>query len=146
MHGRNPRPGMTCMRWLFCLSLVGIPIGLQGGDGRDPELASLPETALPELLVSVDGERIVEAASWSERRVELRKILEFVEYGRMPPRPDRILIAGHRSLFRPDLEGREERLTLIIGSQTRIPNGFRTRPRHWPGTAKTRDFNLRKSI
>ena len=109
------------MRWVLCLSVLGIPVGIQGGDGQDPELASPGEKVLPELFVSVDGERIVEPTSWSERRLELREILEFVEYGRMPPRPDRIVISGHRSLFRPDLDGREERLTLLIGSQTRIP-------------------------
>src|SRR5678816_1831938 len=60
--------------------VAGIPVNYQE--------EKVGEYTLPDLLVSADGTRIETAKAWTtKRRPELAKLVEEIQFGKMPPRP-----------------------------------------------------------
>ena len=76
---------------------------------------------LPRLIPSdVSGSHWSDRA-WEQLRHHWASTLQYFEYGHMPPRPDRVWAAG---ISKRDLPGgliSETRMTLLIGTQTRLP-------------------------
>jgi hypothetical protein len=81
-------------------------------------LPSVPD--LPDLFTFADGRRVTTAQSWQLRRTEMKAILQYYQYGHLPPRPDRITVQDFKSRSIPDCRATEERMTLIIGSKARL--------------------------
>lgn len=84
-----------------------------------PPNESLPSTdGLPDLFRFANGDAVVSPDDWNRRREELKAMLLYYQYGRMPGRPDAVTATVDREVTRTDGLGREEWLTLSIGSDT----------------------------
>src|SRR5512139_1632121 len=56
--------------------------------GSMPEVAELPSRpAMPDVLVSENGDRVKTAAQWAKRREEMKRILAYYATGLTPPAP-----------------------------------------------------------
>jgi endo-1,4-beta-xylanase len=90
------------------------------------------------------GTQVVDRAQWGERRAELKMLFEEIEYGQMPPKPDRVAleldeqaIYGEPEVVRQEFTIRmrqggrtataQMRLTLPLGAPGKIPVVIRGR-------------------
>ena len=82
---------------------------------------SLPSTpGLPDVFVASNGERVTTREQWARRREEIKALLQYYQYGRIPPRPDKVTARlMERRPHRSGL-GTEEWIRLIIGSKRRL--------------------------
>lgn len=79
-----------------------------------------PRADLPPLLAQADGTSITSIADWEQRRTEIKEIVQYYEYGRLPPRPDQVA-AIHTSEREYLKQGsRLRKLTLRIDSQHQL--------------------------
>ena len=85
--------------------------------------AGIPEllSRLPDLMVMESGEPILSPEDWAIRREEIKAILKYYEYGHIPPRPDKVVPTSIEKRAFLEFHGREERMTLLIGSKDQIP-------------------------
>ena len=81
-------------------------------------LPSIPE--LPDLFTFADGRKVKTIDSWRNRRKEMKAILQYYQYGHIPPSPDRITVLDFKSRSIPELDAKEECMTLVIGSKTQL--------------------------
>ncbi len=81
-------------------------------------LPSIPE--LPDLFSFADGSPVQSADAWEHRRKEMKAILQYYQYGHLPPRPDTITVENLESGPIPGCEGTEQRMTLVLGSKTKL--------------------------
>ncbi|MEM7231594.1 MAG: SUMF1/EgtB/PvdO family nonheme iron enzyme, partial [Planctomycetota bacterium] len=111
-------------RCLFarCLvALVSTGCGtLQEPSLRDSSFQDLPAIdRLPDLLTFRGGRRVTSAADWDQRREELKELLLYYQYGRVPPRPERVAVVeserrphesglGTTEFLTLEIDGREE--------------------------------------
>ena len=79
-----------------------------------------PITGLPDLLTFEDGSKVGNLADWGNRRTELVSPLLFYQYGRMPPRPDRVTVRVDRVREHESGLGTEEWMTLVIDSRKKL--------------------------
>ena len=79
-----------------------------------------PTTGLPDLLTFEDGSKVENLADWRNRRSELIPPLLFYQYGRMPPRPDRVTVRVDRVGEHKSGLGTEEWMTLVIDSRKKL--------------------------
>ncbi|HEY3755423.1 MAG TPA: glycoside hydrolase family 28 protein [Opitutaceae bacterium] len=64
---------------------------IQAPLGRLPGVDELPvQKELPDVLVANDGARVTTLGQWKQRRVEMRRILEYYAVGQMPPAPGNV--------------------------------------------------------
>ena len=100
-----------------------IVIGQVAESGWKPPASfeTLPSTrGLPDVLVGADGRRIVDRAGWSARRDEIKSLIQYYQYGRMPPRPDEVRAEVTDRKPHASGQGTEEWVTLVIGSERRL--------------------------
>lgn len=77
-------------------------------------------SALPDLFSFADGRSVDSVEDWESRREEMKAILQYYQYGHLPPRPDVVQpIDVHRQEL-SDLGATEERMTLVIGSKLQL--------------------------
>ena len=88
----------------------------QGRETEFPEdLAQLPPSpGLPDLLTLNDGSRVRNESDWPRRRAELIPPLLHYQYGRVPPRPDRVTARVDRVREHRSGLGTEEWITLVL--------------------------------
>ena len=86
---------------------------------QDPaSVDALPvQTQLPDLLQFQDGRRVTSAEHWQARRDEIKSLLLHYQYGSLPPRPDRVVVADRKTQPYPGGLGTTEALTLRIESE-----------------------------
>ncbi|MCA9111501.1 MAG: hypothetical protein KDA52_16225 [Planctomycetaceae bacterium] len=116
---------MKCRRlypWFMTLALIAVASQLTLAEWSPPEtLDDLPSLAdLPELMTFADGSPVHNAVDWERRRDELKAMIQYYEYGHLPPRPDQVTFEDHTTGPIANCEGTEERLTLVIGSQDQL--------------------------
>jgi len=58
--------------------------------------------------------------SWELRRKEMKAILQYYEYGHMPPRPDVVKVENFESRQLSDCNATEQQMTLVLGSQAKL--------------------------
>ena len=108
------------------LTLTSISCVLFGQAGAEDwippkSLDQLPvNRELPDLLTFADGRRVATRDDWLQRRRELKEIVQYYQYGRIPPRPDQVIAAQQQVRPLPDGLGREELMTLIIDSELQL--------------------------
>lgn len=114
---------LTCS---CCLTLA------QELEWSPPEsVRDLPEVAdLPELMRFADGRAVQTTADWQRRRRELKAMVQYFEYGQLPPAPEMVNVAEQAIAKLPDCDAMEEKLRLVIGAE---PAGLE---RHRPGRAR----------
>ena len=84
-------------------------------------LDSLPVVAeLPDLFTFADGRPAKTVEDWELRRKEMKAILQYYEYGHIPPRPDVVKVEDLKSRQLVNCDATEELMTLVIGSKTQL--------------------------
>ena len=107
---------------ITALATIALTVDLPADRWNPPQsLDELPKAAeLPKLFEFAASHQAVTADNWLQRRRELEEIVQFYEYGRMPPRPD---VVTAEQLQRRELTKRgvtEELMTLVIGSKHQL--------------------------
>ncbi|MCA9078828.1 MAG: acetylxylan esterase [Planctomycetaceae bacterium] len=116
---------MNC-RPIYPLFVTAILIGgarqSLGDEWSPPEsLDELPAVSgLPDLMTFADGTPVRSPDDWEHRRDELKAMIQYYEYGHLPPRPDRVTVEDRILGPIANCEGTEERLTLVIGTQEQL--------------------------
>lgn len=128
------------LKYLACLAatlmLVPIATGAQpnsatkGADALSKvppanyDESKVPSYRLPDPLVTADGQRVTDAATWrSKRRPEILRLFETNVYGRIPPGPQKIAVEV-RSVTRGVLDGKATRKEIRIRLADR-PNDWK---------------------
>lgn len=99
---------MTVSYLAVCIVLVVFlltaPLMGQAGFSKAfPAVEQLPAVAeLPDPFLFLDGRRVSSQAEWAERRRELLELIQYYQYGRVPPRP---LVKAEMELPGPTPEG-----------------------------------------
>ncbi len=75
---------------------------------------------LPDLFTSAHGREVKTVADWQKRREEMKAIIQYYEYGHLPPRPDVVTVEDFQSTPINNMPAVEERMTLVIGSKQRL--------------------------
>ncbi len=84
-------------------------------------LDSLPVVAeLPDLFTFADGRPVKTVEDWGQRRKEMKAILQYYEYGHIPPRPDVVKVEDLKSRQLVNCDATEELMTLVIGSKIQL--------------------------
>lgn len=110
---------------ILLLSGVLLPAVMAGaavdGGSAWPGLEGLPSVAgLPDLFTFSDGSRVKTAEDWIRRRGEMQSMLQYYQYGRMPPRPDRVVAVETGRQPYGDGLGTVVFVTLEIGSVQKL--------------------------
>lgn len=85
-------------------------------------LADLPIIAgLPDALKLEDGRTVTTDSQWSTRRDQLKAMIQYFEYGHLPPRPERVRVEDLTAASLPGGDSSSgdrtvERMTLVIGA------------------------------
>ncbi len=79
-----------------------------------------PSLELPDLFTFADGSRVKTKADWERRRAEMKKMLLYYQYGRIPPRPDTVTAADIQRRPHPSGKGTMEFMSLVIGSKRKL--------------------------
>ncbi|MEM7384016.1 MAG: SUMF1/EgtB/PvdO family nonheme iron enzyme [Verrucomicrobiota bacterium] len=105
----------------FLLFLTTLAFTAGGAQELPTRLKTLPTThGLPDLFTFDDGTPVATFADWTQRRAELIEPLLFYQYGRMPPRPDRVTARIDREIEHASGRGTEKWVTLTIGSVRKL--------------------------
>ena len=84
-------------------------------------LETLPAiTTLPDVFAMHDGRRVQRLADWERRRTEIKKMIQYYEYGHLPPRPDKVnAVSPMRKASHGGL-GVAERMLLQTGTKRKL--------------------------
>ena len=96
-------------------------------------LSANPE--LPELFLFADGRPVKTTEDWQLRRKEMQAILQYYQYGHLPPRPDSIKVENLESRILADGQSTEQTMTLVLGD---LPWWTRSEQRASLGVIATR--------
>jgi len=105
--------------FLLLLAMVGPLAG--GASPHLPAVDRLPRMdGLPDLLQFQDGTPVTNRADWRRRRAEIIELVQYYEYGHLPPAPGNVVAETISSV--PALAGAatEKRLLLSMGPGHRI--------------------------
>ena len=87
----------TLLKLLFAVCLLSPELSVHADDHAWKPPASpeslKPSLELPDLFTFADGSKVKTKADWERRRTEMKKMLLYYQYGRIPPRPDSVTAA-----------------------------------------------------
>lgn len=88
---------------------------------QPPSLNSLPiQKQLPDVFTLTNGRRVSDIQQWETRRQEIKAMIQYFEYGHLPPRPDTTQGTLRQRTSYHDNLGTEERILLTIGSKAQL--------------------------
>src|SRR5215208_4492472 len=86
-----------------------------------PSVDQLPSIKeLPDSLTFRDGSKVQSAQDWPKRREELKALIQFYEYGHLPPAPGNIKATEIGSRAMDDIGATEKRLKLEMGPNQQL--------------------------
>ena len=98
-----------------------ITISLSAAKELPTSLKEIPDQEnLPDLFKFNDGSDVKSLEEWKKRRKELVEPLMFYQYGSIPPRPDKIAYRIDKEKNHNSGIGKENWVTLIIGSKRKL--------------------------
>src|SRR5688572_9421472 len=106
--------GLRVRQWLACAAfLLALPVSVGFADSSEarpmPTPDALPSVKeLPNPFVFRDGARVKTKEEWERRREELRDLVLYYEYGRMPPPPGNVKAEEDPSYTAPLRSGSNE--------------------------------------
>ena len=111
------------LQWV---ALAGILcIGLKAAQAQEPKWSppkfeDLPASReMPDLMRFADGRRVTDLEDWELRREEMKAVLLYYQYGRMPAAPERVSAQMESRKRHSSDKGTDERWTLRIESNGR---------------------------
>lgn len=75
---------------------------------------------LPDVMRFADGRAVSSPDDWIVRRKQIKAMVQYYEYGHLPPRPDSVMVIDFRSATVPNTDGTEEQMTLVIDSEHQL--------------------------
>jgi dienelactone hydrolase len=100
---------------------VSQPTIPQEGWSPPSSLHDLPEIdGLPDLMRFADGSIVRTKDDWIRRRDELKAMIQFYEYGHIPPAPNAVSVEELVQAHIADGDAVEERMTLVIDSGSKL--------------------------
>ena len=114
-------PVLSALGW----ACLGVVFFSEARAGEPPNTEWHPSEALSDLPSSPGWPQIFDFGiesmdRWAERREEIKAMIQHYEYGRIPPRPDIVTAKIDKSQPHSSGLGREEWLTLSIGSEKKL--------------------------
>lgn len=112
-----------CLYILLLFSFTILPFNpARAGSWEPPScFDSLPVIEkLPDLFSFADGKCVRSAKDWERRREEIKQILQYYEYGHLPPRPHSLVVKDLKKRFLSEYQTTQEKMTLVIGSAGKV--------------------------
>src|SRR5215212_4185842 len=105
---------VLCIACSLLFSMLGIEVSADApGKGDLPPVDQLPSIKeLPDPLTFKDGTKVKSAEDWKRRREELKALIQFYEYGHLPPAPGNVKAMEIGTQNHPTLPATERRLKL----------------------------------
>jgi hypothetical protein len=97
-----------------------IPLDAQSTWTPVPLEQLTPLGDLPPLLIQSNGTPVTSVADWERRRNDIKAMIQYYQYGHLPPRPDRVEATNVTETAYRDNAGRVRRLTLRIDSHDQL--------------------------
>ena len=118
---RKPNTRLSILFIIFLLS-PELAVHARDEDWKPPASPESlkPSLELPDLFTFADGSKVKTKADWERRRTEMKKMLLYYQYGRIPPRPDSVTAADIQRRPHPSGKGTMEFMTLVIGSKRKL--------------------------
>jgi hypothetical protein len=103
-------------------------MSVSGGDAVGQPINAKPSSAdllpvlegLPDPLFMKDGTRVKDKADWAKRREEIKEMIQYYEYGHLPPAPDHVTVTGATSAPIHGGLAEERRLHLVMGPGDKV--------------------------
>lgn len=96
-------------------------LAAETGQWKPPALESLPSVdGLPDVFSIPGGKRVINADDWQKRREEIKAMMQYYQYGHLPPRPDKVTATHMKRTPHKSGKGSRELLTLLIGSKEKL--------------------------
>jgi len=113
---------LVLIKLLIVVAWLAMPLPTNAEPWKPPaSLDALPSVSgLPSLFTFADGKQVESVADWQRRRHEMKAILQYYEYGHLPPRPDVVSVENLESRSLTDYNATEQRMTLVLGSRTQL--------------------------
>jgi hypothetical protein len=106
----------TVVVLLMILCLIAVRAGAEL-----PEVADLPVVeGLPDPFMMNDGSRVASREDWGRRRAEIAEMIQFYEYGHIPPPPGNVEVDKMRSLLTLDGAARLYRGEIVLGPEHKL--------------------------
>jgi len=104
------------------LVLLAIVCGVAGRARADlPEVADLPVVeGIPDPFLMNDGSRVATREDWARRRAEIAEMIQFYEYGHIPPAPGNVEAKEMRSVPVLDGTARLYRCEIVLGPDHKL--------------------------
>jgi hypothetical protein len=102
--------------------LLGILCGVAGRAVAElPEVEDLPVVeGLPDPFMMNDGSRVTTREDWGKRRAEIAEMIQFYEYGHIPPAPGNVEARKTRSVSVFDGAARLYRCDIVLGPDHKL--------------------------
>jgi hypothetical protein len=107
---------------IFAVVFAGVTLFAEDALWTPPvSLDDLPVVEqLPDVMRFADGRMVSSPDDWIARRKQIKAMVQYYEYGHLPPRPDSVTVDDFKSLAIPNTAGIEERMTLMIDSEHQL--------------------------
>lgn len=100
---------------LGCMFIVPVAVADTGTWSPPKSLYDLPEVrGLPDLFTLADGSPVETEEDWAVRRREMKAMLQYYQYGHVPPRPESVTVVESRREAHESGLGAMEYVTLEI--------------------------------
>jgi endo-1,4-beta-xylanase len=120
MNSKNKAPLQDRgVKLTFSLLLISLTIRAQVTFHEPAQLTKID--TLPDILTFIDGSKVKIKENWSKRRNELKNLIQFYEYGFLPPAPGNVTsveLATNDSIFKG--KGVYKMTRLNMGSDNKI--------------------------
>lgn len=101
---------------VFCLSNISQTMGWE-----PPPLEKLTASpGLPDLFTFADGSKVADVKDWQSRREEMKAMIQYYQYGSIPPRPDSVSVFSSIVKRHKSEKGEEHWITLSIDSKHQL--------------------------
>src|SRR5205814_2866695 len=111
---------------LLCIALILFINNLQlqaDSPAKDafPPVDQLPSIKeLPDPMTFLDGSKVQSPQDWSRRHAELKALIQYYEYGHLPPAPKNVKATEIATQALPNLAATEKRLKLEMGPNQQL--------------------------
>src|SRR5689334_13723869 len=85
---------------------------------RADQLPAIKE--LPDPFVMNDGSRVKSKQDWAKRREELKELIQYYEYGHLPPAPGNVTASASGAKINAQTSATERQILLTMGPEGKV--------------------------